>query len=172
MNLIEARPPPPESVLQGYRDRGAYTDAYCALLPRAVTLAQYVEAFYTSPLFRLERVILGLAVARPSTDIQARQLARGETDRFAAWTVEDRDRRQLLLCDFRAVTRSWLMVQPLDGDEGTRLWFGSAVVPTARSVAEGRPRMGLAFRMLLGFHRVYSRLLLAAALRRLAPVRR
>lgn len=171
MNQIEARPLPAASVLQGHRERGAYTDAYCATLPYRVTLAQYVEAFYTTPVFRLERAILGLAVARPSTDAQARQLARGETDRFAAWSLEDRDRSQLLLCDFRGVTRSWLMAEPVGTDGGTRLWFGSAVVPTARSVREGRPRMGFAFRALLGFHQLYSRVLLAAAMRRLERMR-
>lgn len=165
---IQPRPLPAEAVLQGYRERGAYTDAYSADVPGAVTLARYVEAFYTTPVFRTERLILRLAVARPSTDAEARQLARGETDRFAAWSVEDRDRSQLLLCDFRGTTRSWLMVQPLADGAGTRLWFGSAVVPTARSVQEGRPRMGFAFRALLGFHQLYSRVLLAAAVRRLA----
>lgn len=171
MNPIKARPLPDGSVLQGYRERGAYTDAYCVAVPGRVTLSQYVEAFYTSPVFRLERAILAMVVARPSADAEVRQLARGETDRFAAWSVEDRDRSQILLCDFRGVTRSWLMVEPLGADGGTRLWFGSAVVPTARSVREGRPRMGVAFRALLGFHQLYSWVLLAAAVRRLQRVR-
>lgn len=163
MNRIEIRPRPAESLLQRYEERGAYTDGYCTAVPGRVTLGRYVEAFYTTPVFRLERAILRIAVARPSTDAEARQLGRGEIDRFAAWSVEDRDRQQLLLCDFRGATRSWLMVEPLADGAGTRLWFGSAVVPTARSVREGRPRMGFAFRALLGFHQIYSRVLLASA---------
>ena len=48
----------------------------------------------------------------------------------------------------------------------TILRFGSAVVP-AVSNDSGRARTGLAYRALLPFHRLYSRLLLRAALSRL-----
>jgi hypothetical protein len=37
-----------------------------------VTLAEYVNAFYTTRVFRLERIILKWAVSRPSTDAQAK----------------------------------------------------------------------------------------------------
>ena len=71
-----------------------------------------MTAFYTTWLFRLERWILRLAVARPSTDEEAHQLARGEREAFAAWSVEARAPDQLLMCDFTGRTRSWLMVVP------------------------------------------------------------
>jgi hypothetical protein len=50
---------------------------------------------------------------------------------------------------------------------GTRLYFGSAVVSTAgRTTAHSR--IGFKFSALLGFHKLYSRLLLGSARARLA----
>jgi len=164
---IETCTLPDTAALARYRDDCSYTDGYRTGIAAAVTLAQYVEAFYTSPVFRLERFILRWAIRRPSSDAEARQLARGEIDRFAAWTVEDRDRRQLLMRDVFGSTRGWLMVEPRGAGGGTWLYFGTAVAPTRRSVEQGRPRMGLQFRLLLGFHRLYSRMLLRAACRNL-----
>jgi len=64
------------------RRRGCFTDCYAveALVP--VTQAQFVEAFYTTPLFKAERFILKLLAARPSTDQDAKDLAAGTTDTF------------------------------------------------------------------------------------------
>ncbi len=59
------------------------------------------------------------------------------------------------------------MALPLDGPTNaiaTRLYFGSAVVPRS-SGGNGEPGMGWLFHGLLGFHRLYSRLLLRAASR-------
>ena len=53
-----------------------------------------------------------------------RELAQGRRETFAAWQVESRAPDQLLLCDFRGGTRSWLMV--IARREGTLLHFGSA----------------------------------------------
>src|SRR5690606_27974393 len=103
--------------------------------PRAVSQAAYVHAFYTTPLFRAERLVLQWLASRPSTDLQARQLASGATEDFAAWCVEARTERQLLLRDVTGRTRSWLMAAPRGGNDdgdgrgGTRLYFGSAIVP-------------------------------------------
>ena len=161
-------PLPASALLARHGVPGAYLDCYVTQLPRAVSQREFVEAFYTTAVFKLERWLLGRFVARPSTDAQAGQLARGEADAFAAWTVEARDARQLLLGDFSGRTKSWLMVEPAgDGAAGgTRLYFGSAVVPVVRR-RTGKPEMGTAFHALLGFHKVYSRVLLAAARRRL-----
>jgi hypothetical protein len=54
------------------------------------------------------------------------------------------------------------MVDPLPGGGVTRLYFGSAVVTRT-----GQRRKAARFRALLGFHRGYSRALLAAAKSRL-----
>jgi hypothetical protein len=158
---------PQDSLLGHYVASGAYADCYLTELPAMVSHAQFVEAFYTTPLFKLERLLLGLFLSRPSTDAQARQLAEGTRSSFAAWTVESRAENQLVLATGR--TRSWLMV--VAGASGlpasTRLFFGSAVVPP-RSSSGDRRSMGLLFTALLGFHKLYSRALLRSARARLA----
>ena len=151
---------PSEALLQRYRASGAYADCYTTTVGHAVSHADYVQAFYTTAVFKLERLALRVFAARPSTDAQAAALASGEAEAFAAWSVEARAPNQLLLCDFAQRTRSWLMVLPLE--TGTRLYFGSAVVPV-RSRRSGASRMGFGFTALLGFHKLYSRVLLSAA---------
>ncbi|MEO8224524.1 MAG: hypothetical protein ABI661_06940 [Gammaproteobacteria bacterium] len=157
---------PDGALLQKYRLAGAYTDCFVTDITTRATQAEYVEAFYTSPVFRIERWLLARFVARPSTDLEARELALGTRNSFAAWTVEARDANQLLLADFQGRTRSWLMSTHIPGEPGTRLYFGSAVVPAADR-RTGEARMGLVFRLLLGFHKLYSRVLLSGAARRL-----
>lgn len=159
---------PESSLLARYLQGDAYADCYTTVIAGSVSHADYVTAFYTSPVFKLERRILRWAVARPSTDAQARQLALGEIDTFSAWRVEARADQQLLLCDLHGRTRSWLMVVPGDAAEATstRLYFGSAVVPVANRKT-GRLTMGWAFTVLLGFHQRYSIVLLRSAHRRL-----
>lgn len=161
----------PEGALLGrYRRNGQYTDCYVAKVPGTVALPGFVVAFYTTPVFRLERLILKRAFARPSSDAEAAQLAAGSSERFAAWQVESRGEQQLLLADFRGRTRSWFMVTPADSPRGksTALYFGSAVLP-GRNTQGGAPGPG--FRALLAFHRLYSVVLLRAAQRRLASSR-
>ena len=152
---------PKDALLQRYASRpDCYTDCYFADVGRVHDLTSFVTAFYTAPLFRVERIILRFTVKRPSTDEDVRRLLAGEITRFAAWDIEAREEQQLLMCDLSGRTRSWFKVQALEG--GTRLYFGSAVVPPAKD----QP-LGPLFRGLLGFHRLYSRALLAGALRRL-----
>ena len=158
---------PDEALTHRYRESGAHTDCFFTELARPVTHAEFVEAFYTTWLFKLERWILRLCVARPSTDAEARALARGELDSFAAWTVEARARNQVLLRDFTGRTCSWLMVAGAERGPGTRLYFGSVVIPV-RDAANAQTRMPSVHARLLGFHTLYSRLLLRAAARRLA----
>jgi hypothetical protein len=47
-------------------------------------------------------------------------LARGETDRFAAWRIEAPTGRELLMVVYLGRTNSWLRVEPLSAAE-TRL---------------------------------------------------
>jgi hypothetical protein len=159
MPAVEACELPLPALSRKYLDGANHVDCFRVRASRAVSHAAYVEAFYTTWLFRLERRILALLVARPSTDAQARELAAGTRDDFAAWSVEGRAERQLLMCDLHGRTRSWLMT---DGDT---LYFGSVVV--ALPAARGTRRLGGAYALLLGFHKVYSRALLRAAAARL-----
>lgn len=157
---ITEAPRPPGALLDRYDGGEGYADGLRTTVPCHVTQAAFVEAFYTTLLFRLERLALAVLLARPSTDLEARRLAAGETDRFAAWTVEARADDQILLRDFMGSTRSWLM-SATDG-LSTTLWFGTAVVP--RKAGGG---LGPGFRAMLPFHRLYARALLRAAVRRL-----
>lgn len=147
---------PEHALLQRYRKQGDYTDCFAIEVPRHVSHAAFVEAFYTTAVFKLERALLSLLASRPSRDAEAGELADGRREQFSAWSVEARAPDQLLMCDFAGSTRSWLMVA--QAGQGTRLYFGSAVV---------RKRQGGAFRALLGFHKLYSRILLRAAARAL-----
>ena len=170
MFSIEACSIPDAALLAKYQNRSlpenaqAYADCYSVEVRGAVTLSDFVFAFYTTPVFRLERFILKYLADRPSSDREAKQLSEGTTDEFSAWTVEDRTTEQLLMCDLRGRTRSWFMIVPQSaaGRTTTSLYFGSAVVPY-RKTAKGEPRIGSGFRLLLGFHKLYSRVLLYSA---------
>jgi len=163
--VIDATQPlPPHALLARYAADGGYTDCYVTELPGSYSHAEYVAAFYTTWLFKLERAILKWLVSKPSTDVEVEQLAQGARAHFAAWKVEAAAPNQILLCDFLGNTRSWLMVEPRHDGGATRLYFGSAIVP--RTTPNGR-RMKRRFRALLGFHRHYSRALLSAARTRL-----
>ena len=165
MPSIDPSPLPAGALLDTYVLAGAYTDCFTTELSRLVSHAQFVEAFYTTAVFKLERWLLGTFMARPSTDKQAQELASGSSGVFAAWSVEKRAPNQVLLAAGR--TRSWLMTAPLPGEASgsTRLYFGSAVVPR-----RGTAKLGWQFTALLGFHKLYSRVLLWAAQSRLAKV--
>lgn len=178
-------PVPEGSSLQAYVHRGAFADCYATPLSGTVTLPELVEAFYTTRLFKVERWLLAKALGLQATDEQARQLACGSRDRFSAWRVEHRSPTEILLD--AGQTRSWLSVQtqphappaqphasahapapaPPLAQASTTLLFGSAVVPL-------RPggQFGWAFHALLGFHQLYSRLLLASAARRVVALRK
>jgi hypothetical protein len=159
---------PANTLLENYLAPGAYVDCYWTELSGNVSLPVFIFAFYTTPLFTLERAILRLTVSKPSTDIEARQLADRSIQNFAAWSVERRTENELLMCDFRGRTRSWFMVSPINTGSGarTRLYFGSAVVPV-RNLKTGEISLGLVYHSLLGFHKIYSLLLLYSAASRL-----
>lgn len=162
---------PVNALLAKYAGTGAYTDCYALDVAGAVSHAEFVEAFYTGRLFKIERLLLGLFLSRPSTDLQVKQLAIGKIDHFSGWRVEDRCTDQVLLRDIiSGKTRSWLMVAPQAGSTpATRLYFGSAVL-VATTKATGEPRMDTGFTSLLWFHKLYSRILLDGARARLAKV--
>ena len=169
MPSIQSSGLPAHALLTKYTLAGAYTDCYSTEIGRPVSHAEYVEAFYTGSLFKVERLLLAWFISKPSTDAQAKELASGALGAFAAWRVEDRSADQLLMCDYAGRTRSWLMVAPQGNGAtaSTRLYFGSAVVPVLDKTT-GQAKMGFMFKALLGFHKLYSRALLSAARSRLA----
>lgn len=150
---------PEAALLQRYKRNGSYTDCYAMDMPGRIDISEYILAFYTTSLFKMERRILAL-VGKHSTDQDAHDLATGHDAHFAAWSVEERASNQLLLCDFLGRTRSWLMVE--FGQSSTRLYYGSAVVPKSRSAA-GKASFGFAFHALSGFHHLYTKALMQAA---------
>ena len=142
-----------------------HTDCFSVSIRKTISIESFVEAFYTSWLFKIERKILGMVMDKPSTDAQAIELSIGQRDQFSAWNLEYRDEHKVVLADFMGRTKSWLMVQNTD-DTSTRLFFGSAVMP--RLNTDGSlGKQSLVFRLLGGFHLLYSRALLWAASRNL-----
>lgn len=171
MPAVEKLEVPGDVLLARYLKPGYYTDCYTLDVSGYISLSEFVIAFYTSPLFKLERFILKWAVSRPSTDANASDVAAARTTTFAAWEVEDRTDNELLMCDFQKRTRCWFMTSPVsEPNANTRLFFGSAVVPAQKSES-GEQSLGFIFRALLGFHKLYSRALLRSAKRNLRPGR-
>lgn len=166
---VSQQPAPADSFLKTYKGGckperwGQYDDCFSVRVDRPVGLAEFVFAFYTTRVFRLERRILWLVIGAASTDAQARGVANGAEQLFAAWRVGARSETQLLMCDRYETTRSWFRVLPSEG--GTTLQFGSAVASAPARGAE--QSTGSGFRLLLGFHVLYSKVLLRAAAKRL-----
>lgn len=152
--------PPKGSLLAERAAELGYTDAWTTTLDDPLSLPDFIVAFWTTPVFRAERLVLAL-IGWPSSAGDARAVADGTSNRFAAWRVEARRDDEILLFDATGRTCSWFRVEPL-GTTGTRLWFGSGVTRSARPQGS-TPSIGPTFRALLGAHRVYSRVLLAQA---------
>ena len=103
MPAIAQCPVTEDSLLRTYRgDKhperwGHYGDCFAVSVGRAVTLGEFVLAFYTSPVFRVERWILRVVAGAASTDGEARALEEGRRQAFAVWTVGARTVDQLLM---------------------------------------------------------------------------
>ncbi len=154
--------PPASSLLLTLKQRGDFIDCYKIEIPARVTQAQFVEAFYTTRLFKAERFILRFLANRPSSDIEAKDLAEGSTDRFAVWRVTERKADQLLLTEQSGRTRSWLMSMPSADGKTTTLFFGSSIIGRTNAKT-GKQEFSRLFHALLGLHDLYSRRLLQAA---------
>jgi hypothetical protein len=162
---------PSDALLAAYRANGAFTDCYLARIDGHITHAEFVQAFYTTWLFKLERAVLAVLARAPSSDDDAQALALGQADAFAVWTVERRAADQLLMLERSGATRSWLMVaHPQGAVPQTLLYFGSALI-LRRDPRTGQGQMSRVARALLGLHALYSRALLNAARARLLALR-
>ncbi len=165
---------PEDALLKTYRGGlrpecwGKSGDCFAVTVDRVTHLAEFVFAFYTSPVFRIERLILRILAGAPSTDSEARRLAEGSSTSFAIWRVGERTATQLLMCDRYERTRSWFRVMPLN-DGKTLLQFGSTVASGSDHQTRAMARGNL-FRLLLKFHVVYSQVLLHVAKRRVMSI--
>jgi hypothetical protein len=72
--MPSATPVHDATLLGAYARRGAFTDCYETTVSGTVSLPELIEAFYTTPLLKVERWILAKVVSRPSTDPQAHAL--------------------------------------------------------------------------------------------------
>lgn len=159
---------PFDALSAAYLDAGAFVDCYYIDIPKEVTLEQYIKAFYTTPLFKVERSILSLATFKLAKDSEAIELSLGKAKSYSIWTVENRDTDQIILCEFTENTRSWLRVNVIKtaGVTTTRLFFGSVVIPKKGS-ENGDVKFGFLFHLLGKFHQIYSKALLSAAYKKL-----
>lgn len=157
---------PKDSFLDAYASLpGCHTDCFSVGVSDPVTLPDFIGAFFTSPVFRLERWVLAVFAAAKTTDMDIGNLASGKSDRLAMWVVEARKCDQIILAVGSGPIRSWLMVAPNPNHaQGAILHFGSVVLPMT-DAANGTPKIGLVFRLFLGFHKFYSRILLWSAKR-------
>lgn len=159
---------PHDSLSAKYLEQGAFVDCYSVEIARDVSLQRYIQAFYSTPLFKLERGILSLVTGRRASDLDAFQLAQGQVNDFSIWRVEERTSTQILMCDSSHKTRSCLMVKKVTSSQKSvsRLYFGSVVVPD-QVFEDGQGKFGFLFHGLGLFHRWYSRALLKSAYRKL-----
>jgi hypothetical protein len=132
--------------------------------PKGVTLESYINAFFNTWLFRIERMILNTAAKKPASDEDIARLAQGTSNTMSAWQVERRDADQILLEVPQTPIRTWLM-RSGEGEK-TQLYFGSAILPDAVD-RNGNAKMPFLFHALLGFHKLYARALLFSAKRAL-----
>ncbi len=145
-----------------------YCDCYSTTIVGAISLEEFVYAFYTSRAFGIERRILAVALGIPSTHEDAKRLSMGKSNSFSAWTVENRLEHEMLLRFPKSSTGSWFMVRQNveNAAKNTELLFGSVVFPKKNNAG-----FGLMFHSLSGFHRVYSSALLNSTKKRLILLR-
>ena len=144
-----------------------YSDCYTTIIESAVSLADFISAFYNSLGFRPERILLSVVLGRHADNQTVADLAEGRSQEFSAWKVEAREESQIIMQDMNGTTRSWLSVEPVESNL-TRLYFGSAVVYRNEQSAKKRSSL---FQILIPFHKVYSRVLLDSAASHLRATR-
>lgn len=167
MFSVQNGPLPEDSYLRDYGPKtGSYTDCFYLDVKRDVLLGDYIRAFFNTPIFRLERVILATFLGAGSSRQDVLDLASGAGTKLAAWQMEERSDDQILLAVTDGPVRTWLMVGQSPEGKGTRLYFGSAVVPMATN-DQGEPEIGDVYKRFMGFHKLYSRILLKSAARKL-----
>ena len=168
--------------------KGAYIDCFCFMMPCVISFEEFVTAFYTSRLFKIERVILSIVVRKPSDDRQAIAIAQGRQKYFSAWSERARSPNELLMCDFQNQTCSFFKVVEVPCSKSREssenhykdfstnapssvLYFGTVLVPHKHSNGKLKEKP-LFIRWLMPFHRLYSKALMRSAIKRLRLLRK
>ncbi len=144
---------------------GCLTDAFRCKVDFSVNLEHFIQAFFDSSVFRLERLLIQILTRKQADLTQVKKLASGTDKTFAVWQVAQRSNFEILMKVGTGPIRSWLAAYP-DQDGGTSLYFGSAVLPT-KGDKNGNQQVGFLFQATVWFHEFYSRLLLKSAVRTL-----
>jgi hypothetical protein len=135
-------------------------------LPFTVSTRDFARAFFTSPVFQVERRILKLAGAGMAvTDKEIVEMNFVPGDRVATFGVIEYDQRSettdeiLFRWDKEVMGHSWLQAKPsTDGTSGTTLRFGSIL---------NLEKAGYLARLFLPIHLMYAQIVLSATRREL-----
>jgi len=165
MLLVQSGTLPKDSLLRTYEVlEGCHCDCFYVDAQGDADLSSYIAAFFGTWVFQLELKVLSIFGLNRDDAEQIQRLAENRADRMAAWHVEKRSERELLLAVGDGPIRTWLRIEPA-GQGAVRMYFGSAMLPIATDT-QGRPRQGRMARLALPLHKIYSRVLLGAALRK------
>ncbi len=171
MTHVEKTAIPLDSFMSAYKQiDGCSADAFRGYLEFPVTLEALITAFFGSPIFTLERLLLKSIGQANTSRSDITGLAAGTQEKFAAWKVEDRNESEVILKVGSSPIRSWLMARP-DGDGKTAIYFGSAVLPQTTN-RNSKPQVGSSFRFFMGVHNFYSCLLLKSTIKNLQKKQR
>lgn len=165
MALVRSGTIPTTSLLYEYETvKGGYCDCYVVDTQGDANLQNYISVFFETWIFKLELKLLSLFGLNRDRPDQVKQLAEGCVKTFAAWKVEGRTENDLLLAVGTGPIRTWLRVEA-HSENAVRFYFGSALLPL-RTDRNGHPRLDAISMVLLPFHKLYSRILLRAAVRK------
>ena len=142
---------PPGSLLEKHGENRGYQDCHQLIVPQETptTTKSFAKSFFASPAFGMERSILWALsfVDKPET---SRSYSYG--GRFFQLLEETKDGEEIILDSGSALT--WMRVTPCTGTDCCCYQFGSIVKPHSILV-----------RALIYPHQLYSKLLLAGAVR-------
>ncbi|ORY00779.1 hypothetical protein K493DRAFT_390705 [Basidiobolus meristosporus CBS 931.73] len=143
-------------------------------------LSNYARAFYTSPVFKFERFLLGLFKGSSQTppetdkDILSKKFQVGDVVAVETYQVSKRDSNQI---EFKFSLQkdvidgsSWLAVQEPETEGGAyTFWFGTAIYPANKELADFESRFK-SDNLEARFHKLYSRVLIDMAVKKLASM--
>lgn len=155
---------PKNTLLKTYEAmEGSEADCFQVDVEGRPDIQRFIRIFFDTWVFRLERRVLSLMGVDYATTDDVIALAKGRQSSLAAWTTLERNANEIILAFDKPTGRTWLQVSTSDeGAETTRLSFGSALLPKRHS-SKSKPAIGKLLKASLPIHRLYARILLAAA---------